>query len=797
VAPVAAALDPSPISVEIRVRGRVQGVGFRPTVWRLAHELGLDGEVWNDGGGVVIRLCGRDSDIEALLGRLAREPPPLARIERIERRTLAGALPAGFRIAASEAGAPHTEISPDTALCAACAGEVLRAGERRHRYAFTNCTHCGPRLSIVRGIPYDRGKTTMAAFPLCPACAAEYRDPADRRFHAEPIACPACGPQLELVQLTDRMPLAGDPITTAARLIAAGAIVAVKGLGGYQLACAATDGNAVARLRRLKHRDAKPFALMARDLATIRRYCMLDREEERALTGAAAPIVLLPAVGPEFLPEAVAPGLSTLGFMLPTTPLHLLLMRELNGPAVMTSGNFSDEPQISDDHDMYERLGAVAGYALTHDRAIANRVDDSVVRVVDRKTRLLRRARGYAPVPIALPTGFATAPEILAMGGQIKATFCLVKDGEAILSQHQGDLEHPAVFDDYRRTLALYRELFAHRPIALAADRHPEYLSAKLAHKWGQEAGLRLVEVQHHHAHIAACLAENGRPLAAPPVLGIVLDGLGWGDDGTIWGGEVMLADYRGYERLAALAPVAMPGGARAVREPWRNLYAQLMRAMDWRELTRRFGGLDLCRYLATQPLAMLDRMIAADINAPRASSCGRLFDAVAAALGLCRARQAYEGEAAMRLEALVDPDALRRDEEYRFDLLPPRREIDAPAIGPPTVIDPRPIWERLLGDLAAATPPAIIAARFHNGLAQAVAAMAARLAHSRGIATVALSGGCFQNAILFGATVRRIEAHGLAVLSHAAVPANDGGLALGQAAVAAARLIGEGKPCA
>ena len=771
-----------PRTAEIRVRGRVQGVGFRPTVWRIATELGLDGEVLNDAAGVLIRVCGPQDGIADLIARLQLEPPPLARIDRVERREIAGLLPRGFRIVESAAGMPHTEIAPDAALCAACAAELDDPGGHRYRYAFTNCTHCGPRLSIVRSIPYDRFRTTMARFALCPDCAAEYRDPADRRFHAEPIACPKCGPTLRLVSLPEGGAVVGNPIVMAARLIASGGIVAVKGLGGYQLACDATSADAVVRLRRLKRRDAKPFALMARDLAQIRRFARVSPEEERVLRSPAAPIVLLRAAGPERLPDAVAPGLAILGFMLPTTPLHLLLLRELDRPVVMTSGNLSGEPQVTDDCEMAARLNGIALYALTHDREIANRVDDSVVRVMGGRVRLLRRARGYAPAPIALPPGFEDAPEILAMGGELKAIFCLVKDGAAILSQHQGDLEHPAAFDDYRKNLSIYRELFAHRPAALAADRHPEYLSAKLARERALADRLPLIEVQHHHAHVAACLAENGRPLAAPPVLGIVLDGLGWGDDGAIWGGEFLLADYRCYRRLGSVAPVAMPGGAQPVREPWRNLYAQLRRAIGWPEVTRRYRELPLYDALAGKPLATVERMIAGRINSPPASSCGRLFDAVAAALGLAFDRQAYEGEAAMRLEALADEDAVRAGQGYKFALSEGKE---------PAVIDPQPMWRALLDDFAAGISPSAIAARFHKGLADAVIAMAAGLARESGVDTVALSGGCFQNAILAEEIEHGLAARGFAVLSHAAVPANDGGIALGQAAVAAARLIG------
>jgi hydrogenase maturation protein HypF len=774
----------APVAVEIRVRGCVQGVGFRPTVWRIARDLGLDGEVLNDGEGVLIRARGSERLVAALLDRIDREPPPLARIDDIEIGDFTGGVPAGFHIAASRPGAAGTQVSPDAAICPACAAEVLDPGERRYRYPFANCTHCGPRLSIVEGIPYDRARTTMAGFLLCDACLGEYRDPADRRFHAQAVACPDCGPRAVLCRIDGDAPCeipVRDAAEAAAGLIRAGEIVAIKGLGGYHLACDAANAAAVARLRWLKHRDAKPFALMARELETVRRYCSVAPEEERALTGAQAPIVVLPADGPERLPESVAPGLATLGFMLPTAPLHLLVMNGLDGPAVMTSGNRSDEPQVTDDDDMPPRLGGIASHALIHDRRIANRVDDSLVRVVAGRVRLLRRARGHAPTPIVLPAGFETAPEILAVGGELKATFCLVKDGQAILSQHQGDLEHPVAFDDYRKNLALYRDLFDHRPAAFAADLHPEYVSAKLAREDARARGLPLVEVQHHHAHIAACLAENGRALSALPVLGIALDGLGWGDDGTFWGGEFLRADYRGYQRLASFAPVAMPGGASAIREPWRSLYAHLARSIGWAELWRSFGRLELCADLSAKPLATIDGMIARNLNSPPASSCGRLFDAVAAAVGICRERQAYEGEAAMRLEALVDEATLRDGDGYPFAIIP--------AAALPT-IEPRPMWNALLRDLAEEAPASVVAARFHKGLAAALIAMAEILA-DRGARfdTVALSGGCFQNRILFEQTLAGLEARGFGVLTHTQVPANDGGLALGQAAIAAARL--------
>ncbi|KAF0212624.1 MAG: (NiFe) hydrogenase maturation protein HypF [Methylocystaceae bacterium] len=773
-----AAVEPSQ-ALEFRVRGRVQGVGFRPAVWRMARELGLAGEVLNDGEGVLLRVSGDPSRVAALLRRIERDPPPLAHIDSIERLRYSGELPQEFRIAESIGGPARTQVAPDAALCGACAAELRDPNERRYRYPFTNCTHCGPRLSIVTAIPYDRATTTMAPFELCAACEAEYRNPIDRRFHAEAVACPSCGPTASLVALGQaEAPRDGgaDAVEIAARLIAQGEIIAVKGLGGYHLACDATNLAAVSRLRRLKRRDAKPFALMARDLAVIRRYCALDAVEERALTSVEAPIVLLRATGPDRLPEAVAPGLDTLGFMLPTTPLHLLLMERFEHPLVMTSGNISDEPAVVDDAAACRQLAEIASFALTHNRAIANRVDDSVVRVMNGRPRVLRRARGYAPAPLRLPGGFEKAPDLLAMGGELKATFCLVKDGQAILSQHQGDLENAATLDDYKKNLALFRSLFDHAPSAIVVDRHPEYLSSKLGRAEADTRALPLIDVQHHHAHVAACLAENGRPLHAPPALGIVLDGLGFGDDGAIWGGEFLLADYLGYERLARLKPVAMPGGAQAVREPWRNLYAHLRAASAFEATPSAPGD---WRALEGKPLATIDRMIAQGLNSPLASSCGRLFDAVAAAIGVCADRQAYEGEAGARLEALA---AAAPNETRGYALRISESEL--------IDIDAAPMWRTILEDLRQGVSAQTIARRFHLGLAQSITEVAVRLAAARRFETVALSGGCFQNRLLFENVYEGLYEAGFTVLTHADAPANDGGLSLGQAAIGAAHLM-------
>lgn len=784
-----------PITVEIRVRGRVQGVGFRPAVWRLARSLGLAGDVRNDADGVLVRVGGAEGAIATFIDRMEREPPPLGRIDYVETRACFGRVPEEFCIVDSVGGDARTQVTPDAAVCPGCAREILDPFARRYRYAFTNCTHCGPRFSIVRSIPYDRGNTTMAAFTMCEACRSEFGDPADRRFHAEAIACHACGPKPRLLRLDGRAISFDqhsmlDDVDAVCSLLQNGEIVAVKGLGGYQLACDATRADVVARLRGLKRREAKPFALMARDLNVIRRYCTVDSVHERELASAQAPIVLIPADGPQRLPDNVASGLATLGFMLPTTPLHVLILRRMDRPVVMTSGNLSDEPQAITETQACERLSGIASYALVHDRAIATRLDDSVVRIMAGQSRVLRRARGFAPAPVRLPPGFESAPELLAMGGELKATFCLVKNGEAILSPHQGDLEDAATFDDYRGNLALFRQLFDHEPKAIVADRHPEYLSAKLAQDGARADRIPLIEVQHHHAHVAACLADNGYPLDGIPVLGIVLDGLGWGDDGTVWGGEFLLADYLRYRRLATFKPVAMPGGVQAVREPWRNLYAHLMAEMGWARFTMNFAQLEVHSWLTGKPRAALDAIIRHALNSPPASSCGRLFDAVSAALGLCREHQAYEGEAAAQLEAIVDRDALHHEDEllaYPFSIA----KLRGSGL---QYIEPVAMWDAILGDLALQTPVPVMAARFHKGLAKAIVAMAKKLARREENGAlfegVALSGGCFQNRVLFEEVGRRLEAENFAVFAHAQVPPNDGGLALGQAAVGAAHLI-------
>ncbi len=779
-----AAVQPHlPQARRIRVTGRVQGVGFRPTVWRLARECGLAGDVRNDAGGVLIHAWGSSQALDIFMARLRDEAPPLAHIESIEAQTIAtGAAPAAFTIAGSEGGMVRTGVVADAATCPACRADILDPSNRRYRYPFTNCTHCGPRLSIIRAVPWDRATTSMSAFALCADCQAEYHDPGDRRFHAQPNACPACGPRAWLEDAAGapvEVDGARDAVDAARRLIADGHIVAVKGLGGIHLACDAGNARTVASLRQRKRRYRKAFALMARDTEMVRRYAHVGAAEQELLESRAAPIVVLDAL-PGVLPEELAPGQHTLGFMLPYTPLHHLLMRDMERPVVLTSGNLSDEPQCIDNADAASRLCAVADFRLLHDRDIVNRLDDSVARVVDGAPQVLRRARGYAPEGLPLPPGFGDSAPVLAMGAELKNTFCLLKEGEAILSQHMGDLEEAATLADYHRHLELYRDLFRFTPSRIAIDRHPDYLSTQAGRRQAADEGLPLDEVQHHHAHVAACMGEHGLAIDTPPVLGVALDGLGLGEGGALWGGEFLLADYRGFRRLAHFTPVTMPGGTRAMREPWRNTYAHLSAFLGWTPVRERYAGLPIVRFLAAQPLDTLDTMIARGLNSPLSSSAGRLFDAVAAALGVCREHAVHEGQAAMELEALAARAFAREaGRGYANEL------VDAAGV---TRLDWSPLWRELLDDLLRGTGRATVAARFHQGLVQALDVLVERLAREYGVATVVLAGGVFQNRLLLEGLVARCRSRGLRVLYPQRVPVNDGGISLGQALVAAAR---------
>ncbi|MBE3012197.1 carbamoyltransferase HypF [Microbispora sp. NEAU-D428] len=747
-------------AVAVRVEGIVQGVGFRPFVYGLATRLGLAGLVGNDERGVFIEVEGGSALVEEFLAALTGDPPPLAVIERISTGPAPVTGRRTFVIAPSAAGGDrHALVSPDVATCDACLHDLADPADRRCGYAFTNCTGCGPRFTIVRDVPYDRANTTMAGFRMCADCAREYHDPADRRFHAQPVCCPACGPRLRFTGAAGDP--GGDPLGQAVRLLRKGGVLAVKGLGGYHLAALAADEPAVAALRSRKHREDKPFAVMAGDLAAARLLCVVDPAEERLLTGPARPVVLLRRLPGAPVAPSVAPGNRWLGVLLPYTPLHHLLLRALGRPIVLTSGNVSDEPIAYRDEDALERLGGIADAFLTHDRPIHIRTDDSVVRVFRGRDLPIRRSRGYAPHP--LPLARAAPRPVLACGAELKHTFCLVTGDRAFVSHHIGDLENYETLRSFTEGVEHFRRLFDITPEVVAHDLHPEYLSTK----WALDQDADLVGVQHHHAHIASCLADNG---VAGPVAGVAFDGLGYGSDGTLWGGEFLVADLAGFERAGHLAPVPMPGGATAIRQPWRMAAAYLDLAYDGDvpedlDVVRRNAG----QWAAVVALARRGG------NAPLTSSMGRLFDAAAAIAGV-RDAITYEGQAAIEFEQLADPAV---DDAYPCRLVPAGTRFAVPGVE---------LVRAVADDLRAGVPRDVVAARLHNAVARVVADGCALIRKACGLSTVALSGGVFQNLLLLGRAVTLLEERGFTVLTHHRVPPNDGGVSLGQAAVAAAR---------
>ena len=748
--------------VRIRVDGVVQGVGFRPYVHRLAGELGLDGFVRNDEHGVVIEVEGPAEAIEALLARLPAEAPPLATVEGMDQEVVPPRGEPGFAIAGSTgAGAPDALVSPDSATCADCLRELFDPADRRHRYAFINCTNCGPRFSIVRGVPYDRPLTTMADFTMCALCSAEYHDPADRRFHAQPNACPTCGPRLGTVP--PAAPVAQPetegtvPLTQAVAVLQAGGVVAVKGIGGFHLACLAADEDAVAKLRARKHREEKPFALMAADLDAALEVVELDGVEAALMQGRDRPIVLARRRPGARVAASVAPRSAELGVMLPYSPLHHLLLADVGESLVMTSGNVSDEPIAYEDEDAVARLAPIADAFLLHDRPIQTRTDDSVLRVARGRPLPLRRSRGAVPSVLALP--LAAHRHVLACGAELKSTFCLARGRRAWVSHHIGDLKNVETLGSFAVGVEHFERLFAVAPEVVAHDLHPDYLSTTYALA---REDVEHVAVQHHHAHLAAALAEHGETAAA---VGAIFDGAGLGTDGTVWGGELLVGDLRSCERAGHLWPVRLPGGDAAVREPWRMACSWLM-AAEYR-VARPVGGVDPQRWHA------VERMVETGTGAPMTTSVGRLFDAVAALSGI-RYDVTYEGQAAIELEAACDPA-----ERGAYPL--------AAVAG---VLDARETIHAIARDAARGESVGVIATRFHHALADATADACTAVAADRGLDAVVLSGGAFQNRRLLERTAARLEHEGLRVLVPERLPPNDGGIAFGQAAVAAAREV-------
>jgi len=791
----------------VLVAGQVQGVGFRPYVYRLAREMGLTGWVLNDSGGVTIEVQGPAAAACDFARRLREDLPPLAHIHTCEvTDAVAMAGEARFEIRPSVGGElTDAQVTVDTATCDDCLRELADPTDPRYGYPFINCTNCGPRYTIVSRIPYDRPNTTMAEFEMCPFCAGQYADPADRRFHAQPVACPACGPHVWLADGEGRPSDAENAIATAAGMLEAGAIVAVKGLGGFHLACRADDDRVVRRLRARKRRDAKPFALMVRDLAHARALCDITPEAEALLTGPLRPIVLLPrhrlASGgrapnryDDGIAPAVAQGLDTLGIMLPYTPVHHLLFEHVARPLVMTSANYSHEPLVKDNDEAVAQLRGLADAMLLHDRRIERRLDDSVVQVAARgRANVIRRARGYSPRPVRMealtaggepsdvPSPGRKRPTldgggeggILAVGAELKSAVCLYRDGRAVLGEHVGDLKDGRTYRHFIDTIAHLEELFEITPQIVAADRHPQYLSTEYAlrrHR-GEVAGrpaARLVRVQHHHAHAAACLAENGR---SDEALALIGDGVGYGDDGAVWGCEVFRVDLRRFARIGHLRYVPLPGGDKAAVETYRPAVAALWDALGddclAHPIVERLG-------VDRETLCETVQLLQLGVSCPPSSSLGRWFDAVAALCGLAKENR-FEGEAPMRLEAVV---ARGVDEAYTFEI----------ASAGPFLIDLRPTVLALADDVLGGTAVGVVAAKFHNTVAAFLHAAAQWAREETDLSLVALSGGCFMNRYLTARLVEALEADAFDVLTHHTVPANDGGVALGQAVIAAAR---------
>lgn len=753
-----------PIARRFRVRGVVQGVGFRPHVYRLATELGLAGEVANLGAEVEVLVEGEPAALDEFSRRLALEAPPVAVVEECLASTAEPTGRSGFRIVHSRRTALQlVRVPPDLALCADCAAELTDPADRRYLHPFINCTNCGPRYTIVRGVPYDRPRTSMARFPMCESCRAEYENPTDRRYHAQPVACHWCGPTVRWMCDHGGEAVGPEALTEARMALAAGRIVAVKGIGGFHLACDAANDSAVQRLRARKRREQKPLAVMFRDMAAIERNCVLTDEARRLLTGPEAPIVLAPRAQGAGLSSLVAPDSTSFGALLPYAPIHALLF--MNAPydaLVMTSGNLTDEPICTDNDEARVRLAGVADGFLLHDRDILRACDDSVVRPTRVGNMVMRRSRGFVPAPVHLSEDYG---EVLAVGGHLKNTFCITSGRNAYLSQHIGDLDDATTLEFFGRQVESLIGLLEVHPRAIACDMHPTYLSTRWAEARAEEQCLPLVHVQHHHAHIAAVLAEHGQD---GPVLGIACDGTGYGEDGTVWGCELLLATRGRCERVGHLLQVPLPGGEAAVREPWRM-------ALAWAEAAGVDQPFSAMPHLAHRgdDWEILRAAARAGLNAPVASSAGRLFDAVAAMLGLCE-ENAYEGQAPMRLEAVAADTA----ESVAWGI----------AEGQPLVLDPRPALRSVLDMHQRGAPLDEIAGAFHNGFCSALVSAAVRLCTELSLAAVALSGGTFQNERVLVGCVEGLRSVGIKVYYPIEIPPNDGGLSLGQAVVAACR---------
>jgi hydrogenase maturation protein HypF len=745
---------------KIIIEGVVQGVGFRPFIYQLAKRFGLTGSVCNDTRGVTVEVEGQVVVLQQFVAAIRSEKPPLSVIQSLVIQEIPAQGTTGFEILQSRVDETHrAQIAPDTFVCDDCLKELFDPADRRYHYPFINCTNCGPRYTIVTGIPYDRSLTTMAEFPLCDDCQAEYVDPTSRRFHAQPNACPVCGPELQLLAAIGQPVAVEDPLSEAIRRLRKGQILAIKGLGGYHLAVDAGNQDAVLELRRRKQRDEKPFALMAGNLETVRRFAHVGDDEARLLLGVERPIVLLQKRADHKLAESVSPANRYFGVMLPYTPLHFLLLQDASEALVMTSANLSDEPIAFEDDEACQRLGAIADAFLIHNRRIHTRTDDSIARVMADRPLLLRRSRGFVPRAVALSS---ESPSILAVGAELKNTICLTRGDRAFLSQHVGDLKNLDVYDSFKQTINHLQSILEVRPERIAHDLHPDYYSTRYAI---EESGLPTVAVQHHHAHLASCLAEHG---VESPAIGVIFDGVGYGTDGHIWGGEFLVGDIQTYERVGHFHYLPMPGGDLATKDPWRmalsylqSLYGKIP------DNVKAFDG------ISENELRLVAQATMKGINAPLTSSCGRLFDAVSALLGLHQ-KVTFEGQAAMALEMIADPS---QSQPYTCLL-----SQDADQI----IFDPRSLVEEIVVDLEAGVSTALIAGRFHASLADMIRDVCCQIRQRTSLSQVVLSGGVFQNSLLTEMTLSCLEKAGFRVFTHSLVPPNDGGLALGQVVVAA-----------
>ena len=767
--------------------GKTQGVGFRPTVWKVAKLLKLNGKVYNNHECAVVELWASKEKHSNFKKLLKDNLPKAAYIEKINETFIKDAdTPKNFSIIKSKLEGNAVNILPDLAICSDCTDELFDTKNKRYGYPLNNCTQCGPRFSIIYNTPYDRSRTSMSRFKMCKECKNEYENPEDRRFHAQPIACDKCGPKVTLEKISKfkdqiQPELIWEQLDKIKNLFLNDKIIAIQGIGGFHLACNAKNHEIIEKLRLLKNRYEKPFAVMGKDIEMIKRYCFVTQSENKLLISSESPIVLLKKRNVDYLPKNIAPGQKRLGFMLPYSPIHKLLFHEIDFPLLMTSANLSDEPQCISVEEVRERLNGIVDYIFWHERKIINRLDDSVIQINRKKLVTYRRARGFAPSPIKLPPGFDNEQYGIGLGAEIKSTFCLLNKGDLVLSPHLGDLSEGRVDNEFRSQVKRFLDMYRIDPNWVSIDLHPDYRSTIFGKLISEQKNIKVFQVQHHHAHLAACMAENGLPKHHDKIFGVALDGMGYGTDGTMWGGEFFITNYTDYERFACFKPIPLLGGNQAMRQPWRNTLSNLLTYFEFDELKSNYKDLDLIQYLESKPIITMNEMFKQSLLT---SSCGRIFDAVAAAVGICRDSISFEGQAAMKLESIVQKQSYapypisieRADADHHFKHLNLKR-----------------MWIEILNDLYKKISPSIISAKFHQGLSTVISNLLIEMNYRKKkeidiTNVVALSGGVFQNQILKDLTENKLKKANFTVITHQKLPSNDGCIALGQAVIATAR---------